>query len=252
VKAAFEIAAKFRSQIARGELRAGMPLPVENELVARLGVSKAVVREALRILETEGLVEVRRGLGGGPRVRHPSISEAAHAMGVYLQIGDVPVLDVWEARDRIVSGAVHGLASNPGGHDLVPFEHAVWGLAAVVGDLEAYYPRLIDVGEIAVKVAGNQTEHVLVRSLRHIIGAELEAATRAVDNIERAVDVEGEVTHAWIDVLRHIQAGKSKEAVLAYSRQADAIRNGMAQLIGEATVIDVFAAPSIANSHLDH
>ena len=50
-----------------------------------LGVSKGVVRETLRILETEGLVEVRRGLGGGPRVRHPSISEASKGVGIYLQ-----------------------------------------------------------------------------------------------------------------------------------------------------------------------
>ena len=83
-KAAFVIAAEFRERIAKGELRAGDPLPVESELMDELGVSKGVVRETLRILETEGLVEVRRGLGGGPRVRHPSISEASKGVGIYL------------------------------------------------------------------------------------------------------------------------------------------------------------------------
>ncbi len=254
MKAAFAIAARFRSQIARGELEAGMPLPVENELVAQLGVSKAVVREALRILEMEGLVEVRRGLGGGPRVRHPSISDAAHAMGVYLQIGDVPVLDVWAARDRIVGGAVRALASAPGNYRLDPFEEAVWGLAAAVGNLDAYYPRIIEVGEVAVEVAGNQTEHVLVRSLRHILGAELEAATKAVEDIDLAIDVEGQLSRAWIDVLKYVQAGDPIEAVDAYERQAAMLRNGMARLIGEETVIDLFGGevPSLPTEETEN
>ena len=89
MKASLAIAAHFRARIARGELPAGRALPVERELMENFGVSKGVVREALRILETEGLVEVRRGTGGGPRVRHPLISEATVGMGVYLQIGDV-------------------------------------------------------------------------------------------------------------------------------------------------------------------
>src|SRR3954462_5104772 len=110
VKASIAIAAELRSRIARGELAPGAPLPVEDELVVELGCSKPVVREALRILETEGLVEVRRGIGGGARGRHPSISDAAKTMGVYLQIGDVPVLDVWSARDRIIAAAVERLA----------------------------------------------------------------------------------------------------------------------------------------------
>ncbi len=110
MKASHAIAADLRQLIARGELKAGDSLPVERELVDRLGASRGVVREALRILEREGLVEVRRGLGGGPRVRHPSISEAAQGMGVYLQLGDVPVLDAWTARDRIIGCAVERLA----------------------------------------------------------------------------------------------------------------------------------------------
>src|SRR5947207_1563502 len=106
MKASMAIAAELRRRIAEGEFTPGDPLPPENDLTAALGYSKPVVREALRILETEGLIEVKRGLGGGPRVRRPSISDAAKPMGTYLQIGDVPVMDVWAARDRIVASAV--------------------------------------------------------------------------------------------------------------------------------------------------
>ena len=86
MKASIGIAASAR--IASGALAPGDPLPVEEDLTVEHGCSKPVVREALRILETEGLLEVRRGIGGGARVRHPSASHSANTIGVYLQIGD--------------------------------------------------------------------------------------------------------------------------------------------------------------------
>jgi DNA-binding GntR family transcriptional regulator len=224
-------------------LRAGEPLPVESELMDSLGVSKGVVREALRILETEGLIEVRRGLGGGPRVRHPSISEAAKAIGIYLQIGDVLVTDVWETRDRIIGGAVERLAGRTEGRDLAALDASVAALASLVGDFDAYYPQLLDVGEKAVLAAGSATEYVIVVSLRHIIAVELQVATRAVVDVAAAVGAEETVTQAWTDTLRHVRAGRAAAARRAYQRQADLIRTGLWDQMKDATVGDLIAAP---------
>jgi DNA-binding FadR family transcriptional regulator len=240
MKAALTIAAEFRERIARGELRAGEALPVESELMDALGVSKGVVRGALRILETEGLVEVRRGLGGGPRVRHPSISEAAMGMGVYLQIGDVLVMDVWVARDRIIVGAVERLALDRTERDVATLQASVEQLTALIGDFDAYYPQLLDVGETVVRLAGNATEHVLVVALRHIIAAELEAATRAIVDVGQALAVENEVARAWTEASRHVKAGRVRAARRAYDRQAELVRNGLSERMQGTTVVDVF------------
>jgi DNA-binding FadR family transcriptional regulator len=244
MKASLSIAAEFRGRIARGDLRAGEPLPVESELMDELGVSKGVVREALRILETEGLVEVRPGLGGGPRVRHPSISQAAQAIGVYLQIGDVLVTDVWETRDRVVAGAVERLARQRRRFDLAGLEESVARLESVVGDLDAYYPQLLDVGEKAVLAAGSATEHVIVLSLRHIIAAELEEATRAVVDVDEAVAAEATVTAAWTRALAHIRAGQVRAARSAYQEQADIVRTGLWDRMKDATVGDLIITQS--------
>jgi DNA-binding FadR family transcriptional regulator len=245
MKASLSIAADFRTRIARGDLRAGEPLPVESELMDELGVSKGVVREALRILETEGLVEVRRGLGGGPRVRHPSISDAAKPIGVYLQIGDVHVTDVWESRDRLIGAALERLATRGDERDLGPFQASVDALAALVGDFDAYYPQLLDVGEQAVLATGSATEHVIVMSLRHIIAVELEAATRAVADIDQAVAVEVVVADAWAEAVRHIRAHRPRAARRAYDRQADIVRTGLYEMMKEATVGEVIVAPPV-------
>jgi len=245
MKASHAIAADLRQLIARGELKAGDPLPVERELVDRLGSSKGVVREALRILEREGLVEVRRGLGGGPRVRHPSISEAVQGMGIYLQLGDVSVLDAWTARDRIIGNAVERLASDGSLPVLSELERCVAGLAVRVGDFDAYARQLLDVAETAVRLAGNATEHTLVVALRHIVAVELDAATKTVV-VNDAVDAERFITAAWQDVVSEISARDPAAARRAYDRQADLIRDGIAVRNPGISLVDVASAAPLA------
>jgi DNA-binding FadR family transcriptional regulator len=63
------VADELRRQIIDGELSDGDLLPRQDILVEQFNVSLVSLREALRILETEGLVSVRRGnRGGGPEV----------------------------------------------------------------------------------------------------------------------------------------------------------------------------------------
>lgn len=244
MKASHAIAADLRQLIARGELKAGDSLPVERELVDRLGASRGVVREALRILEREGLVEVRRGLGGGPRVRHPSISEAAQGMGVYLQLGDVPVLDAWTARDRIIGCAVERLALGSSPAVLGELERCVAGLVVRVGDFDAYARQLLDVAETAVRLAGNATEHVLVVALRHIVAAELDAATKTavVDHAVDAVDAERFIAAAWQNVADQVRGRHPTAARQAYDSQADLIRAGIADRNPGVRMVDVVSA----------
>jgi DNA-binding FadR family transcriptional regulator len=97
-KTAELIAAKIRGQIVRRELRPGMTLPTEGELMAELGVSRPTLREAYRILETEALISVRRGVGGGALVLAPDISIGARYVGLLLQLDGATIADVYEAR----------------------------------------------------------------------------------------------------------------------------------------------------------
>jgi GntR family transcriptional regulator, transcriptional repressor for pyruvate dehydrogenase complex len=232
MKASIAIAAELRNRIAGGSLPPGAPLPVEDDLTAEFGCSKPVVREALRILETEGLLEVKRGIGGGPRVRHPSVGHAASGMGVYLSIGDVAVLDVWETRDRIVAGAVERLAAEQ--VDLAPLERAVAAMAEAVGDLAGFNGRLLDVAEVAVDLAGSATEALLVAALRHLLAAEVATATARVqpdedDEVAMAVREQEALLLAWRRTLRLLRAGRGRPARRAYEGQAAVLR----QLVAE-------------------
>lgn len=95
------VARGLRSSIVRGDLPEGAPLPPEGQLMEQFGVARTTVREAFRVLESEGLLEVRRGAGGGARVRAPSEAAVARYAGLVLEYEGATLADVHAARSRI-------------------------------------------------------------------------------------------------------------------------------------------------------
>src|SRR5215468_9957066 len=71
-KAYERIAGSLRDQILSGELARDERLPVESELATRYGVSRATVREALRLLAAQNLIVTAKGRSGGSYVSAPS------------------------------------------------------------------------------------------------------------------------------------------------------------------------------------
>jgi GntR family transcriptional regulator, transcriptional repressor for pyruvate dehydrogenase complex len=91
-----QVADRIRAQIISGELADGDPLPKSEELGRRYPVSLPTLREAMRILEAEGLITVRRGRLGGAVVHRPSPANLGYNLGLVLAaqhsgIGDVAV-----------------------------------------------------------------------------------------------------------------------------------------------------------------
>ena len=250
MKASISIADALRARIASGELGPGDQLPSENDLAAELGYSKPTVREALRILETEGLIEVKRGLRGGPQVRALSIDQVAKSLGVYLQIGDVPVADVWECRFRLVGAAIERLAEPR--VDLMTLERQVEVLADRVGDLNLFYGELIATEEKAVEVAGNATDHLVVVALRHIVEVELGAATAAVPEGSRgrAIEAERMAVATWQQIVELVGRRRPHDARELFEAQAlpilDHIRNVDVTTVGAAVAAD---RSELANAH---
>ena len=83
----------------------------EMELIARYGVSRAVFREAVRLLEHHGLAEMRRGLHGGLFVRQPDPKPVAKAMAVYLDFEKVEPRQLDDARLAIEVVCVERVAA---------------------------------------------------------------------------------------------------------------------------------------------
>lgn len=91
------VAGILRARIVDGTLADGSRLPKQDELLREFRVSRPSLREALRILEAEGLIVVQRGSVGGAIVRAPSPQASAYMIGLVLQSRHVVLEDLAEA-----------------------------------------------------------------------------------------------------------------------------------------------------------
>lgn len=93
-----EIVDRIKTAIRDGRLGPGDQLPAERDLTKQLGVSRVSVRDALRMLEAQGLIEVRVGARGGAFVTAPAPGLVGEGIADMLMLAAVDPKDITEAR----------------------------------------------------------------------------------------------------------------------------------------------------------
>jgi GntR family transcriptional regulator, transcriptional repressor for pyruvate dehydrogenase complex len=124
------VAGALRTQIVRGELRRGERLPPEATMMSEFAVSRATVREAMRILESERLIDLRPGDPAGPQISTPDRAIAARYIGMSLQLGKVTLDELLETKLTLELAVIRRLATR----ECLPlddFRTAVESLAAM-------------------------------------------------------------------------------------------------------------------------
>ena len=104
------VATELRRQIVRGQIAPGDTLPSESQLMKVLDVSRDTLREALRMLESESLIYIRRGRNGGAVVRRPDLRAISRYIALLLQTREVTYEDIHEARLILEGASVELLA----------------------------------------------------------------------------------------------------------------------------------------------
>jgi GntR family transcriptional repressor for pyruvate dehydrogenase complex len=182
-----QIADELRSLIVSGELSEGDSLGHEPDLVERFGVSRPSLREALRILEAEGLVTVVRGVRGGVVVHAPDQRMTARTAALVLQARNVPLADVFEARSLLEPIAAKTIAGMRGRRSAInQLRELIRQEEAAIEDPERFGVANAAFHERLVSLAGNQTLTIVTEMLNEIV-------TRAVTAVSRADDVVGSV-----------------------------------------------------------
>lgn len=159
-----QIADELRALIIAGELDEGDSLGHEPDLIERFGVSRPSLREALRILEAEGLISVVRGVLGGVVVHRPDHRLTARTAALVLQTRNVSLADVFDARTIIEPRRLRELIAEQ--------EQAI-------DDPEQFGLANARFHEELVSLAGNQTLTIVAEMLNEVVARAVTAVSQS-------------------------------------------------------------------------
>ena len=202
------VADRLRDRILSGEVPNGGLLPKLEDLTEEFRVSKASLREACRILETEGLLSVLRGNVGGALVHVPQPAHAAYTVGLVLQAREVQVRDVGAAVERFEPICAELCAEREDRMTAVipELQVAQRELAACIerGDGEGAAMAARAWHETLVARCGNETTVVLLGALEAVWTSQ--ARTKAVEYAKRGVAFSPELSRKVYAEHEDIQA----------------------------------------------
>ncbi|MFT4287155.1 FadR/GntR family transcriptional regulator [Nocardioides sp.] len=207
---------QIEEQILAGTLRVGDRLPGERELAARLQVSRAAVREAMRTLEAQGVV--RAGVGSGPEagtVVSALPSEAlTRLLRLHVALANFPVSDVVEARVLLERATAALAAAHATPEALAALDEPLAAMATAAAADRHLYNDLDTAFHIAIAEAGGNR-----------LFADMTIAIREAMRLPILRDLERLDDRAWADVPRELTAQhRAIRAAIAAGQEQEAAR----------------------------
>jgi DNA-binding FadR family transcriptional regulator len=174
------VAEGLRERILSGELGDGDMLPKQDDLLAEFRVSPPSIREALRILETEGLITVQRGNVGGAVVHRPQPAKAAYMLGLVLQSRAVALGDVQSALRYLEPACAAVCALRPDRETTVlpRLKDNIDRSRAALDDASAYIGLARQFHVELVDCCGNATMSLIIGALESLWSAHVDRLAR--------------------------------------------------------------------------
>lgn len=211
------VAARLRDDILTGKLKEGDSLPRQEHLFNDFRVSLPAVREAMRILETEGLITVRRGNVGGAVVHLPTPERIARTITMVLQTRDTTISDVSGALLHLEPACAALCATRPDREDTVvpALREVIAEQEETFDDPDQFPTHAREFHETLVRNCGNETMIVIVGSLETIWTAH-----------ESTVWSEAAMVHGEPDPTSPLARKSRRAALRDHEKLVDAIAAG--------------------------
>jgi GntR family transcriptional repressor for pyruvate dehydrogenase complex len=203
------VSRQLREAIVAGDLGAGTELPSEKVLTERFGVSRSTIREALRILQAQGL------LSGGDTVStaRPRVSDelplgaAAEALENVLRLGQVPLTDLIELRLMLEQAALRGAPA--AGPDLEEARQELLVMAAPGIGVADFHDADVRFHLCLSRAGGNAAVPLVMGVLRHSISAHLLTSLEAIQDVEPVLD---RLRREHAEILAAVERGDPEDA----------------------------------------
>lgn len=237
-RAADQIVTQLRRRIIR-EMADGETLPPEAVLMERFNVARQTLRDALRILEGEGLLTIRRGVHGGAVVHRPDASVTARSAALALESRGATLTDVYQARAMVEPSCAAMLARHASPEDMAALREALAQTAEpAISPVTAIRSHMA-FHRLVAHLAGNQTVALLTDLIRHIIEAASEEQVTAdpTSPLTARALRSGHRTHARLIEL--IEQGDQEGARDLWTRHLEGSEDYLISGIGAKTVLDL-------------
>lgn len=239
--AAEMIAGHIRRQVVRGELEEGQSLPPEGKLLAQFGVSGPTLRAAYRILESEGLITVRRGSRGGARVHRPQIQVASRYVGLLLQMDETTLDDLYQARVLLESPLAGVLAGKHTKAMVAELRNRLADEEEALDDAIKFGEASSKFHETIVRLAGNHTVATLVSLLWNLFELHTATAIAELRNEPGERSKRKAALHAHRRLVDLIEAGDATGAEAFWRQHMTAVGQLFAKTYGAKTVFELLS-----------
>lgn len=209
-----QIAEQIKQRILSGELRTGDRLPTENELAEQFGASRTAIREAMKTLTQQGLIETRPGRGA--MVINATAQAMRHSLELLMRVEHAGgSADVMEVREML-EPEIAALAARRATQDQVTaMQEAVQAMDASLQDADAY----IAADNQFHRALAQGTQNVLVLALVDSIVDLLSGQRKQIFAVEGG-PVRGQLNHKrLLDAIRHHDPEAARQAMCAHLRQ---------------------------------
>jgi len=112
------VAEQLEEAILSGKVKPGEKFSPEQEMLADLATSRRSLREAMRVLEQKGLIEIRVGVKGGSFVKMPTTDSVTKSLALLIRFKKVPVSELAEFRLDIEGAIARRAAERADEHDI--------------------------------------------------------------------------------------------------------------------------------------
>ena len=152
------VAEQLLERIIAAKLKPGSSFATEAELLSQFNVSRPTLRESLKLLEWQGVLERRPGPGGGIIVTQPSIDLLAHGVSVFLRLHEVPFVAVLKAREVIEPALAYEAAVNGSEEDFGELEASIVRMKALnaQSNQDAFIEENRVFHSVIARASGNQ------------------------------------------------------------------------------------------------
>jgi GntR family transcriptional repressor for pyruvate dehydrogenase complex len=165
-KTAVMVAHALADRVAHQE--PGSMLPPERELLGELKVARGTLREALRLLELQGLVTVKTGPRGGPVVMLPDHRPLTDTLSLFLQSAEATFSEVVDARRSLESELARLAALHADSDDIAALHASIAAMEAEIDDDDFFWEENIRFHQIVGSAARNEVLRVFHSCLKAI------------------------------------------------------------------------------------